>query len=168
MWWVGTVRLTIEAGAVLVAILRVDVAAASLECIPSRDHHALRRVHHSGDLAFLSAASRVLQAERPLVSAALLTPPVSSEPADGVPDLLTVEEAARVLRIGRTKAYAMAREWRATGGRSGLPVVDFGHVLRVPRRALEEMIGAPISGRTRPGTPRSPSGARCSRPRAGR
>jgi Helix-turn-helix domain len=61
-----------------------------------------------------------------------------------VPDLLTVEEAAAVLRIGRTKAYAMAREWRATGGRSGLPVKDFGNVLRVSRHALEELIGAPI------------------------
>ncbi|MGH9015362.1 MAG: helix-turn-helix domain-containing protein [Acidimicrobiia bacterium] len=62
--------------------------------------------------------------------------------ADELPDLLTMEEAARLARVGRTKAYSMAREWRATGGRSGLPVVDFGHVLRVPRRALEEMIGA--------------------------
>jgi hypothetical protein len=61
-----------------------------------------------------------------------------------VPDLLTVEEAAAVLRIGRTKAYAMAREWRATGGRSGLPVKDFGNVLRDPLHALEELIGAPI------------------------
>ena len=32
-----------------------------------------------------------------------------------------------MLRVGRTKAYAMAAEWRATGGDSpGLPVVDFG------------------------------------------
>jgi hypothetical protein len=62
-----------------------------------------------------------------------------------VPELLTVEEAARLARIGRTKAYAMAREWRDTGGRSGLPVVDFGHVLRVPRRALEALIGAEIT-----------------------
>jgi hypothetical protein len=60
----------------------------------------------------------------------------------GVPDLLTVEEAARLIRVGRTKAYAMTREWRATGGRSGLPVVDFGNVLRVPRHALEQLIGA--------------------------
>ncbi len=63
---------------------------------------------------------------------------------DGVPDLLTIEEATRVLRIGRTKGYAMAREWRATGGRCGLPVIDFGNVLRVPRHALEELIGAPV------------------------
>jgi len=63
---------------------------------------------------------------------------------DRAPDLLTIEEATRVLRIGRTKAYAMAREWRATGGRCGLPVIDFGNLLRVPRHALEELIGARI------------------------
>lgn len=58
--------------------------------------------------------------------------------------LLTVEEAGGVLRIGRTKAYAMAREWRETEGRSGLPVIDLGHVLRVPRRALEELLGSEL------------------------
>ena len=63
----------------------------------------------------------------------------------GVPVLLTVEEAGELLRVGRTKAYAMAREWRETDGRSGLPVVDLGHVLRVPRRALEELIGAELA-----------------------
>jgi len=60
---------------------------------------------------------------------------------EGGPALYTVEEAARLLRVGRTKAYAMTQEWRATGGRSGLPVVDFGHVLRVPRSALERVLG---------------------------
>jgi hypothetical protein len=62
-----------------------------------------------------------------------------------IPVLLTVEEAGELLRIGRTKAYAMAREWRETDGRSGLPVIDLGHVLRVPRQALEELIGADLS-----------------------
>lgn len=61
-----------------------------------------------------------------------------------IPALLTVEEAGRLLRIGRTKAYAMAREWRDTDGRAGLPVVDLGHVLRVPRRALDDLIGAEL------------------------
>jgi hypothetical protein len=64
---------------------------------------------------------------------------------NGTPDLLTVEEAAAVLRIGRTKAYAMATEYRASDGRVGLPVIDLGSVLRVPRRRLEEMVGAPIT-----------------------
>lgn len=63
----------------------------------------------------------------------------------GLPDLLTIEEAARVIRVGRTKAYAMAQEWRATGGRSGLPVVDFGHVLRVPLCQLEKLVGGPLT-----------------------
>ena len=55
------------------------------------------------------------------------------------PEFLTVEEAAALLRIGRTSAYALAREWRETGGRKGLPVVELGRQLRVPRAALEEL-----------------------------
>lgn len=61
-----------------------------------------------------------------------------------MPELLTVEEAAGLLRIGRTKAYAMTQEWRATNGASGLPVVDLGHALRVVRRDLERMLGTEI------------------------
>lgn len=57
---------------------------------------------------------------------------------------MTVEEAAEILRLGRTKAYALARQWRATGGKAGLPVLDFGNVLRVPRHALEQLIGAEL------------------------
>ncbi|MGH8973295.1 MAG: hypothetical protein ACRD0C_08820 [Acidimicrobiia bacterium] len=59
---------------------------------------------------------------------------------DGIPPFLTVAEAGRLLRIGRTKAYELTREWRVTGGRSGLPVVDLGDVLRVPGPAIERML----------------------------
>ena len=69
------------------------------------------------------------------------------------PTLYTVEEAARLLRVGRTKAYAMTREWRATGGRSGLPVVDFSNVLRVPRAALEQMLGVSVGDAPAPAPP---------------
>jgi hypothetical protein len=55
--------------------------------------------------------------------------------------LLTVDEAARVLRIGRTKAYALTWEYRDTGGRSGIPVVDFGDVLRVPAARIAATLG---------------------------
>lgn len=59
----------------------------------------------------------------------------------GVPatPVLTVEEAASVLRIGRSLAYQLAREYDASGGLSGLPVVRFGGCLRVPRWALLEL-----------------------------
>ncbi len=60
---------------------------------------------------------------------------------DRIPPFLTVEEAGRLLKIGRTKAYDLTKEWRATGGRSGLPVVDLGDVLRVPGPAIEQMLG---------------------------
>jgi hypothetical protein len=61
------------------------------------------------------------------------------------PDFFTIEEAARVLRIGRTAAYEQARRWRETEGREGLPVVAFGRLLRVPRAALEGLSGGPIT-----------------------
>jgi len=72
---------------------------------------------------------------------------------DEWPDLLTVEEAADVLRIGRTKAYDLAKEWRATDGASGLPVIDLGNVLRVSRHALEDIVGGPLRPPTKPGAP---------------
>jgi hypothetical protein len=64
---------------------------------------------------------------------------------DRVPDLLTVEEAARVLRIARTAAYAQVRVGRDTDGRAGIPTITIGGQYRVPRGALEERIGRPIT-----------------------
>ena len=62
-----------------------------------------------------------------------------------LPMFLTVEEAARLLRIGRTKAYAMAKQWRLTGGQCGLPVVDLDGVLRVPLAKLQQLTGVDFS-----------------------
>jgi excisionase family DNA binding protein len=62
-----------------------------------------------------------------------------------VPDLFTVEEAAGVLRVGRTAAYQLARRYLATGGSEGLPVVRVGRLLRVPRAELEKLTGGPIT-----------------------
>ncbi|MGH8990352.1 MAG: helix-turn-helix domain-containing protein [Acidimicrobiia bacterium] len=59
-----------------------------------------------------------------------------------LPDVLTVEEAAAVLRIGRNAAYDLARQWRVTRGREGLPNVVLGRSLRVPRAALERLLAA--------------------------
>jgi excisionase family DNA binding protein len=56
------------------------------------------------------------------------------------PAVLTVPEAARLLRIGRGAAYEAAR-------RGDLPVVRIGRTLRVPRRALMSLLNAdePVS-----------------------
>jgi excisionase family DNA binding protein len=63
-----------------------------------------------------------------------------------LPDFLTVEEAARVLRIGRTSAYALAARYEETHGAEGLPVVRVGRLLRVPRARLEELAGGQLRG----------------------
>lgn len=53
--------------------------------------------------------------------------------------VLTVEEAAQILRISRTFAYQQARLYIATGGVAGIPVVQIGSCLRVPLWALLEL-----------------------------
>jgi excisionase family DNA binding protein len=61
------------------------------------------------------------------------------------PDFLSVREAAAVLRIGKTCAYELAQQFVHTSGESGLKVIRVGRQLRVPRTALEEMLGGPIT-----------------------
>ncbi|CAN5819809.1 hypothetical protein BH18ACT2_BH18ACT2_05780 [soil metagenome] len=61
-----------------------------------------------------------------------------------LPVLLTIDEAAEVLRTGRTLTYDLVHRYEASGGMEGLPVLRFGSCLRVPRWALIEFI---ISGR---------------------
>lgn len=54
---------------------------------------------------------------------------------------LTVSEAAEILSISRNTAYLATKRYRATNGAEGLPVVQLGGCLRVPRAALERMAG---------------------------
>lgn len=56
------------------------------------------------------------------------------------PEVMTVGEAAKVLRIGRNSAYALAKRYVATEGREGLPVLVLGRTLRVPVSALRSMV----------------------------
>ena len=56
-----------------------------------------------------------------------------------------------MLRIGRTSAYQLAKQWCYTDGREGLPVVRVGRLLRVPRHALERLARGDLSmWRSRP------------------
>ena len=61
------------------------------------------------------------------------------------PDFLTVDEAAAVLRVGRSTAYREANAFERSGGRSGIPVVRYGKQFRVPRCRLEEQLGGPLT-----------------------
>ena len=54
----------------------------------------------------------------------------------GMPRFLTVEQAGKLLQLGRSKTYALTAEWDRTGGRSGIPFVWFGNQKRVPLDAL--------------------------------
>lgn len=68
---------------------------------------------------------------------------------EDLPLVLTIEEAAEILRISRWAAYEQARIWRETDGRCGLPVLTLGRCLRVSRATLEEML-RPEAGSERP------------------
>lgn len=60
-------------------------------------------------------------------------------------EVLTIDEAAGVLRISRNTAYALARQWRETGGQEGLPVIELGRNLRVPKAGLARLLcGDPL------------------------
>ena len=63
----------------------------------------------------------------------------------GPPDFLTLDEAAAVLRVGRSTAYREANAFERSGGQTGIPVVRYGKLFRVPRCRLEEQLGGPIT-----------------------
>lgn len=72
----------------------------------------------------------------------------ASEPSpyslDDLPLMLTVAEAAIVLRVSRTTAYKLAENWRTSHGREGLPVVKLGRRLVVRRVDLAKLVGQPV------------------------
>ena len=66
--------------------------------------------------------------------------------SESVPDFLTIGEAARILRTGRTTAYLQAQLWRETGGKEGLPNRKVGNLARVPTALFEQHYGIRVTG----------------------
>lgn len=62
-----------------------------------------------------------------------------------VPDLLGVAEAAALLRVGLTLAYASTARFIATGSDKEIPAIKVGRLTRVPRVAFERFLRAPIT-----------------------
>lgn len=88
------------------------------------------------DVARARGATRTVPG-RPIRSRTILQTP---SPSDELPAVLTVEEAAQLLRICRSLAYLLARRYLASDGREGLPVIKIGSRLLVPRWAIEELL----------------------------
>ena len=61
---------------------------------------------------------------------------------DDYPELLTMAEAAQLLRISRTTAYAEAQRFERTG--QGLPVIRVGRSLRAPKAQLERLVAGEL------------------------
>jgi hypothetical protein len=53
-----------------------------------------------------------------------------------LPDVLTVDEVAAALRIGRSAAYGIFREWETSAGKQGLRCFRIGRSLRTTREHL--------------------------------
>jgi excisionase family DNA binding protein len=52
---------------------------------------------------------------------------------------LRVEEAAQLLRISRTSAYALANRWLDSNGTEGLPALRLGRSIRIPTAAIQRL-----------------------------
>jgi hypothetical protein len=60
---------------------------------------------------------------------------------EDLPLVLTIAEAAGVLRISRSSAYLLARRYLDSGGAEGLPVLCLGGTsMRVPKWALLDLV----------------------------
>ena len=66
---------------------------------------------------------------------------MSATETDTSTEVLTIDEAAAILRISRNAAYAAPRQWRDTGGKVGIPCIEIGRTLRVPRTELNRLLG---------------------------
>jgi hypothetical protein len=66
---------------------------------------------------------------------------------DELPDVLTIHEAAEFMRVSAGVAYEIARRYRATKGREGLPVFMAGaRMMRVYKVELAKYVAGTSNG----------------------
>jgi len=58
---------------------------------------------------------------------------------------LTIIEVMAIFRVGRTTAYALAREYIESGGNGGIPCEKVGGLLRFPTAEIERLIRRPVA-----------------------
>lgn len=61
-----------------------------------------------------------------------------------LPRFLTVEQASKLLQLGRSKTYELTVEWERSNGKSGIPFIWFGNQKRVPLDALMRWVDAKL------------------------
>jgi excisionase family DNA binding protein len=84
-----------------------------------------------------------------------------------MPKLMTVPQAARALRIGRSTAYELANAWLDSDGAYGLPVVRIGRSLRVPVAALDRWFASVALGDAGAGSRAKPTQPTSAEPSSG-
>lgn len=72
-------------------------------------------------------------------------------------DVLTVEQMAEVVGVGRQSAYAQCRLYLASDGAEGVPCHRIGRLIRIYRAELEAWLGFPIDLTSTLDTPLSPT-----------
>ena len=112
---------------------RFGAKDSHLQVLRLREKNLCNRLTASRDVTKLDMAKHVAVG-RPVLNDA------TTDEWGGLPLLLTVDEAARLLRISRSKAYEMAKAYTASGGTAGLSVLRLGDLLCVPRFALHEFV----------------------------
>ena len=109
----------------------VDLEASDRDALAEALHDSLLR-YPDGSL------HEVLAIQADTVLTCTYEAPALPDPAERA--TLSVEEAAEILGVGRTAAYAAAREYLRTGGASGIPAIRIGRSLRVPTAALRRLL----------------------------
>jgi hypothetical protein len=70
-----------------------------------------------------------------------------SRTLDELPDVLTIHEAADFMPVSLGVAYEMARRFRATNGREGLPVfMACERMMRVSKLELAKYVAGRLGG----------------------